>query len=170
MRSVVIALVCIVALVQPALAQSPDPSGKWDVTFNTQQGPTNAAMTLKKDGEKLSGTIVGPPPSAVSPTGAAEASLNGTWTLDVNTGAGSGTPTVTFKQEGEKLTGQYSGQFGVSPLTGTVKGNAFTFQIEVAVEGTNVRVVYAGTVDKDSMKGTVTFGDLAEGTFTGKRK
>ena len=31
-------------------------------------------------------------------------------------------------------------------------------------------VTYTGTVEKDTMKGKVTLGDAAEGTFTGKKK
>ncbi len=36
--------------------------------------------------------------------------------------------------------------------------------------GNAVKVTYTGTVDKDTMKGKVAFGDLGEGTFTGKKK
>jgi hypothetical protein len=43
------------------------------------------------------------------------------------TQAGTGTPTVVLKQEGETLSGQYSGQLGEAPVTGTIKGNEFTF-------------------------------------------
>jgi hypothetical protein len=31
-------------------------------------------------------------------------------------------------------------------------------------------VTYSGTVEKDTMKGTVKLGDLGEGTFKGTRK
>ena len=96
--------------------------------------------------------------------------VTGAWLFDVQTSAGSGTPTMTFKQEGEKLTGQYSGQLGEAPLTGTVKDSKITFQIEVAVEGTSLTIVYSGTVDKDAMKGTVSLGEAGEGTFTAKKK
>ena len=96
--------------------------------------------------------------------------VTGTWVFDVQTSAGSGTPTMTFKQEGEKLTGQYSGQLGELPLTGTVKDSKITFQFAVSVEGIDLTVVYEGTVEKDSMKGTVSLGAAGEGTFTAKRK
>ncbi len=55
--------------------------------------------------------------------------LTGKWVLDVQTDAGSGTPTVTLKQDGEKLTGHYSGQLGEADVTGSVKGNEFTFVV-----------------------------------------
>ena len=60
-----------------------------------------------------------------------KADVTGTWAFQVETGAGTGTPTMTFKQDGEKLSGHYSGQLGEAPLTGTIKGNAIEFTIDV---------------------------------------
>jgi hypothetical protein len=100
----------------------------------------------------------------------APADVAGTWTLQVETSQGGGTPTFVFKQEGEKIEGNYKGLFGEAPVTGTVKGQAITFSITVSVEGMQTTITYEGTVDKDSMKGTVQLGELAEGTFTGQRQ
>jgi hypothetical protein len=77
---------------------------------------------------------------------------------------------MTFKQDGEKLTGQYVGQLGEAPLAGTIKGTAIEFTIGLTIEGNAVQIRYAGTIEKDSMKGAVKFGDLAEGSFTAKKK
>ena len=33
-----------------------------------------------------------------------------------------------------------------------------------------VKVVYTGTLEKDALKGSVTLGEMGEGTFTAKRK
>ena len=96
--------------------------------------------------------------------------LTGAWLLDVNTGAGSGSPTFTFKQTGEKLEGTYEGAFGKANVTGKVDGNKATWSFTADAQGTQVTITYAGTVEKDTMKGTVTLGELGEGTFTGKRK
>jgi hypothetical protein len=96
--------------------------------------------------------------------------VSGAWAFAVEFGGGSGTPTMTFKQDGEKLTGQYVGQLGEAPLSGTIKGAAIEFTMNLTVEGTAVSIRYAGTVDKASMKGTVKFGDMGEGTFTAAKK
>lgn len=97
--------------------------------------------------------------------------VSGTWGLTVETGQGTGTPSVTFKQDGETLTGTYSSQvFGEQKVTGTIKGSAITFTFNGTLEGTSFVVTFTGTVEKDSMKGKVTLGDAAEGTFTGKKK
>jgi hypothetical protein len=100
------------------------------------------------------------------------ADISGSWQLQIELGGGtSGTPTVTFKQDGENLTGRYISQVvGEHDITGTIKGNQFTFGFTASFDGNAVKVTYSGTVDKDALKGTVTFGDLGEGTFTGKKK
>lgn len=95
----------------------------------------------------------------------------GTWALTVETAQGTGNPSVTLKQDGEKLTGNYSSPlFGEQPVTGSIKGNAFTFSFTGSIEGTTLTVTYTGTVEKDTMKGKVVLGELGEGTFTGKKK
>ena len=97
--------------------------------------------------------------------------VTGKWVFNVETGAGSGTPTFTFKQDGEKLTGHYSGSFGEAELTGTVKGKAINYTFSADAQGFKIDATYTGTIEsKDTMKGTVTYAGVAEGTFTGKRQ
>ena len=78
-------------------------------------------------------------------------------------------PTVTITQTGEKLSGKYVGSYGESTLTGSIKGTEFTFTVEIGTEQT-VEVVYRGTLDGDTIKGSMTMGEMGEGTFSGKRK
>src|SRR5206468_9079928 len=98
--------------------------------------------------------------------------VTGKWTFTVQTDAGSGTPTVTLKQDGEKLTGHYSSQnLGEADLTGSVKGQEIKFTFNVDAQGTSLTVTYTGTIEnKDSMKGNVDLGGMAQGTFTAKRQ
>ena len=96
--------------------------------------------------------------------------VTGDWTFTVTTDQGSGTPTMTFKQDGEKLTGKYNGQFGVADLTGTVKGNAIQFTFTIDVQGQQAPATYKGTVEKDTMKGTMDIAGMVSGTFTAAKK
>jgi len=100
------------------------------------------------------------------------ADVAGTWAFQIEIGGGTtGTPTVVFKQDGEKISGVYQSQvLGEREFTGTVKGNAITFEFTADFDGNKVKVTYSGTVEKDTMKGKVGFGDLGEGTFSGKKK
>ena len=102
----------------------------------------------------------------------ARVDVTGTWVFTVQTDAGAGTPTVTLKQDGEKLTGHYSSQnLGEADLTGTVKGREIKFTFSADAQGTTLTVTYTGTIEnKDSMKGSVDLGGMAQGTFTAKRQ
>lgn len=96
--------------------------------------------------------------------------VTGDWAFTVTTDQGSGEPTITFKQDGEKLTGKYTGQLGTADLTGSVKGNAITFTFTVDVQGQQAPVTYKGTVDKNTMKGSLDIAGMVNGTFTATRK
>jgi hypothetical protein len=104
-----------------------------------------------------------------APSFAQGTNVTGTWAFTVTTDQGSGNPTLTFKQEGEKLTGKYEGQLGAADLTGTVKGTAINFTFTLDVQGQQAPVTYAGTVEKDSMKGTMNIAGMVNGTFTGTK-
>jgi hypothetical protein len=106
----------------------------------------------------------------IAAQGGSKVDVTGKWAFNVETSAGAGAPTMTFKQDGEKLTGHYTGTFGESDLTGTVKGADIAFSFSVDAQGTKINEVYTGTVDKDTIKGKIVIEGLGEGTFTAKRQ
>ena len=107
---------------------------------------------------------------ALAEAAAQATNVTGEWAFNVTTDQGGGTPTISFKQDGEKLTGKYAGQLGNADLTGTVKGNAITFSFSVDVQGQQAPVTYKGTVEKNTMKGTLDIGGMVNGTFTATKK
>src|SRR5262245_30679841 len=99
------------------------------------------------------------------------ADVAGTWNITLDIGGNTATPSVTFKQDGETLTGTYASQMlGDQKITGTIKGNAITFGFTASFDGNAVKVTYSGTVEKATMKGKVTFGDMGEGAFRAKKQ
>src|SRR5258708_23446380 len=102
----------------------------------------------------------------VLPVGVYAANVTGEWNLTVETPNGTGTPTLILKQDGETLTGTYKGRFGEAPVKGTIKDNAIKFTVTINVQGQDLEIEYAGTVDCDTMKGKDKFGDMGEGAFT----
>lgn len=110
-----------------------------------------------------------PPPQAPPAQEKPAPTMTGTWGLEVQHSAGTSTPTLTITEAGEKLSGKYIGSYGESVLTGSIKGADFTFSVEIGAEQ-KVTVVYTGTLDGDAIKGSLTMGEMGEGTFTGKRK
>jgi hypothetical protein len=93
--------------------------------------------------------------------------VTGTWDFTVETNAGSGTPVFMLKQEADNsISGTYKGQLGEAPVKGSLKGNEIKLEFTV----NSILVEYNGTVDGNTMKGKVKFGDVAEGTFTAKKR
>src|SRR6476661_6191379 len=54
---IVALLVTLPAAAQTTTTATVDPVGTWDATFTTQQGQVPAQLKLRKDGDKLVGTI-----------------------------------------------------------------------------------------------------------------
>ena len=100
---------------------------------------------------------------------AADANVAGEWDFQVETQAGSGSPHFSLEQDGSNVTGTYKGQLGEAPVTGTVKGNELTLNFTVSAQGADLAITYVGTVDGDTIKGKVTLGEMAEGTFTARK-
>jgi hypothetical protein len=99
------------------------------------------------------------------------ADISGAWDFTVNTEAGTGNPAFVFQQQGDKLTGTYKGLLGEAKVTGTVTGEKVAFSFDGQYDGNKIKVEYTGTIEgPTSMKGTVRFAALGEGTWSAKKK
>ncbi|MBI4874426.1 MAG: hypothetical protein HY822_07325 [Acidobacteria bacterium] len=99
------------------------------------------------------------------------ADISGAWDFTVNTEAGTGNPSFVFQQQGDKLTGTYKGLLGEAKVTGSLTGDKVAFSLEGQYGGEKIKVEYTGTIESPaSMKGTVRFAALGEGTWTAKKK
>jgi Tol biopolymer transport system component len=139
-----------------------------DMSYNlrstSKEGPMPSIIRVLT-GAMLAAALLAPVSVVAQAT-----NVTGDWAFNVQTDQGAGTPALTFKQDGEKLTGKYNGQLGVADLSGTVKGNAIHFTFTVDVQGQQATVTYDGTVEKNTMKGSVNIAGMATGTFTGTKK
>lgn len=109
-------------------------------------------------------------PAAAAAPGAA-GDVSGVWDVKVETPGGPGTPVFTLKQDGEKLTGTYKGQFGESPITGTIKGGDISLTLKIAPQGEEIVITYTGKLTaKDAMGGKAVFGSFGDGTWTAKKR
>ncbi len=106
-----------------------------------------------------------PPPAAAKGT-----DVSGTWELNVESPMGARASDAVFTQTGEALGGKMVSPRGETPLTGTLKGDAIAFGINVNVQGQDLQIDYTGTVTGDTMSGTVVFGSFGDGKWTGKKK
>ncbi|HEY2455945.1 MAG TPA: hypothetical protein VGI13_01485 [Candidatus Acidoferrum sp.] len=100
---------------------------------------------------------------AAAVVAATPADVAGTWTVNVGGDAGSAEQTIVLKQDGGKITGTFKGPRQSGTLEGSVDGNNIKFHVN-----TRVPFDYTGTVDGDSMKGTLTARGKT-GDWTAKR-
>ena len=93
----------------------------------------------------------------------APANVAGTWNVDVSGAAGKTTQTIVLKQDGGTITGTFKGPRQSGTIDGTVDGNNIKFHVTARIP-----LDYTGTVDGDSMKGTMS-GRGQQGDWTATR-
>ena len=91
------------------------------------------------------------------------ANVAGTWSVDVSDGSRKTTQTITLKQDGATITGTFKGPRQSGTIDGTVDGKNIKFHVTARIP-----LDYTGTVDGDSMKGTMS-GRGQQGEFTAAR-
>jgi hypothetical protein len=78
------------------------------------------------------------------------ANVAGTWTFKVTGDSGNAEQTIVIKQDGTKITGTFKGPRQSGTIDGTVDGNNIKFHVTA-----RAGIDYTGTVDGDTMKGTL---------------
>jgi hypothetical protein len=143
-------------------------------SFNVDDAPGGTFAATKAPKETNAAKESTQPGASKEPAPAmsgAAMDVSGTWALTVDLGSITASPTLLLKQDGGSLTGTYtSQQYGQFPIKGTIKGNQIQFGMTMAIEGNGIDVAFTGTADKDGLKGSVNYGGIGEGTFTGKKK
>jgi hypothetical protein len=91
------------------------------------------------------------------------ANVAGTWSVVVSDGSRKTTQTITLKQDGATITGTFKGPRQSGTIDGTVDGKNIKFHVTARIP-----LDYTGTVDGDSMKGTMS-GRGQQGEFTAER-
>ena len=97
------------------------------------------------------------------------AKVSGTWEISMEGRNGTMTQTLTIEQTGEKFKGTLKGARGETPVEGTVEGNTISFTVERETPRGKFTQNYTGTVDGDSIKGTVKMGEN-ERDWTAKKQ
>ncbi len=93
----------------------------------------------------------------------APANVVGTWSVDVSDGSRKTTQTIVLKQDGGTITGTFKGPRQSGTIDGTVDGKNIKFHVTARIP-----LDYTGTVDGDSMKGTMS-GRGQQGDWTATR-
>lgn len=106
----------------------------------------------------------------VAPAAAVSSQVAGLWTLTVESPMGREDVDASFMLVGDHVTGTMRSAGRDVPLEGTVNGNELRFDMSLDVRGQPLQLDYVGTVDGDTMSGTVQFGPIGTGKFSGTRK
>ena len=78
------------------------------------------------------------------------ANVAGSWTIDVSGDTGNAKQSMTLAQDGGKITGTFKGPRQSGKIDGTVEGNNIKFHVTAGIP-----LDYTGTIDGDSMSGTM---------------
>lgn len=94
---------------------------------------------------------------------------SGTWDITLSFICGTAAHTAVIARRDSILTGTYRGSSYEGRLAGKVRGNAVEFTGSLRIQAQTISFRYAGTIEKDSMKGTLDMGEYWTGTFTAKK-
>jgi hypothetical protein len=83
------------------------------------------------------------------------ANVAGSWEMTFQGRRGTMTQTLKIEQDGGTIKGTLTGRRGESPLEGSVTGNKISFTVKRETPRGTFTLEYSGTVEGDSMKGTV---------------
>jgi len=98
------------------------------------------------------------------------ADVAGTWNVDGDVVGNPVKFTTVWKQDGETLSGTATLEGKETPVTGTVKEKAVTFEFDNVHEGTTYHLVFTGTIGDDGvLKGSIAVAGV-EGTFTATKQ
>ncbi|MEW6207886.1 MAG: amidohydrolase family protein [Acidobacteriota bacterium] len=104
----------------------------------------------------------GPRPAAVNPVGA--------WDLNIQTPQGEISVKVTITRDGDQLAGTMTSPMGTVTLKSvTISGNQLRATASIPAGGDNIEGTIVGTIEGDSIRGTMSLGAMGSFEFTGSR-
>jgi hypothetical protein len=104
----------------------------------------------------------------VVPTGT-PASVAGNWAVTIHYLRGTGEQHFVLKQEGNDLTGKHHGEFYNATFQGSVHADQVALTSVLPVTGYPITCHFKGTVQGNSMSGTLTMGEYGEVTWDAVR-
>lgn len=108
----------------------------------------------------------------VIPMSALQANVAGEWEMTSEGRQGPRTTNIKIEQDGEKITVTMPGMRGGGEIKaeGTIKGNDIEWSITRSTQRGEFTIIYKGTVEGNTMSGTVQMGDFGSREWTAKKK
>jgi hypothetical protein len=105
-----------------------------------------------------------------STTSTSAVDVTGTWDATVTTAQGQAIPSqIKLKKDGDKFAGTIASEMGEMPIQAEVKGKALTISFNFQGQNGPMAIELAGTVDGDTVKGTMAIGGQPGGEFVATR-
>lgn len=116
------------------------------------------------------------PPAAGRPGGAPGArpgpavDPSGDWDLNVQSPQGAMTVRLSLRRDGDRIAGTLTGPMGpVEIRSGAMTGNQIRLTSTISMGGDSVEAITLGTIEGDTMRGTISIGSFGSFEFTGTR-
>jgi hypothetical protein len=174
MKVLVLMIASALGVGAPALAQTADVTGAWELTIATAQTPAPVPMVLKKDGDKIVGTLTGP--QGEMPVEVTVKDKAVTIGFSVQTQNGVRAFTLAGTIDGDAMKGTVD--FGRGPADWSAKRTTASSSEKPAASGTTAsRIDVTGTwaveVVMDAGSGSPTFvfkqdGEKLTGRYSGQ--
>jgi hypothetical protein len=104
----------------------------------------------------------GPRPATINPAGA--------WDLNVQTPQGEINVKLTIRRDGDQLAGTLTSPMGTVNLSRvTISGNQLRATASIPAGGDNIEGTIVGTIEGNSIRGTMSLGAMGSFEFTGSR-
>ncbi len=95
--------------------------------------------------------------------------IDGKYKIEIDTPIGKQEATLTLKTDGDKLSGMGESMMGKNEFTGTVKGDALTWTMDINSPMGELKLEYTAKVTGDDIAGDVKMGTFGSSPFKGKR-
>jgi hypothetical protein len=122
-----------------------------------------ATVRATLEGDRLKGTVEGARPAVIAFTATRQAvgALAGRWSLTVTSTEKVRKATLIIVQDGQKLTGTLQPEEGAELplLDGALEGDTLRFEVEITMDGQQLRPRFMGKRTEKGIEGTVTVGD-----------
>jgi len=139
-------------------------SGVWVMPYMMTPGDDKIAA------DRLFNALSKPPKIDMPPEAKGEpVVVAGRWDAIIEYQRGTAQHMLTFEQQGAQLTGTHQGEIVSGDLRGGVAGNLVHFSAGHRIEGTHLHFGFKGSVEGDTMAGSVDLGEYGRAKFTAKR-
>ncbi len=130
-----------------------------------QMQPGNDAVVAERLHRILTKTR---PPRAAAP-GAAAVDLSGRWDLTVQYFTSVSQQRLFIQQDGNWIEGVHQSEYSVQDLAGVIDGEQVKLRSHVRQPGDSIPFLFAGTVEGDTMSGSIHLGEYLTATFSAVR-